>query len=327
MVRPRMLSQSNFKGNLLRLAWHQLSLPAELRRARTSVLYSPVPEGMLSPPCPQVITIHDVLPLRFPEVYPRLRYYFRHVLPKIIASSSAIIVDSEATAADVRRFYHVTDKPIHVVYPGYNSVLFRPPHALAVERVKKNHQLDQFVLSVGETRPYKNIRRMIEAFAAVKLPELQLAIVGKGSKMDPDLKGLPASLGIADRVRFLGYVPDEDLVALYGGARAFIFPSLYEGFGFPVLEAMASGCPVVASTASSIPEVCGDAAEYIDPFSVASIVEGVRCVVSEPALQISMRQRGLERAMKFSFEDAGRRVLEILQEQVLQPALGGNPPA
>jgi glycosyltransferase involved in cell wall biosynthesis len=234
------------------------------------------------------------------------------VLPRIIAASSAIIVNSNSTAADVRRFYRVGDIPIHVVYPGYDAELFRPPDPKAIARAKSLYQLDNFVLSVGETRPYKNIRRLIEAFASVRIPELQLAIVGKSSKMDPGLVNLPNEHGVKHQVKFLGYVPDADLVALYGGARAFVFPSLYEGFGFPALEAMACGCPVVASTAASIPEVCGDDAQYVDPASVESIAQGIRRVVSDPALQSMLREQGLRRAASFSYEGAAERVLEIL---------------
>lgn len=317
-IGPRTMSESNFKGNLLRLAWYQAVLPRTLKRMRSHVLYSPVPEGMISPPCRQVITIHDVLPLRFPEVYPRLKYYFRYVLPKIIDASDAIIVDSQATAEDVRRFYRTEDKPIHVVYPGYDSGLFRHQDMRTVERAKSSYQLKKFVLSVGETRPYKNIRGLINAFAQVQIPELQLAIVGKGSKMDPDLKGLPGMLGIADRVKFLGYVPDADLVALYGGAQAFVFPSLYEGFGFPALEAMACGCPVIASIAASIPEVCGEAAEYVDPASSDSIAAGIRRIVCDPMLRKSLAEQGLRRAENFGYDRAALRVLEILHGQSAQ---------
>lgn len=313
VVGPRILSQSNFRGNLLRLAWYQAALPTALRRMGTSILYSPVPEGMLSPSCKQVITVHDVLPLRFPEVYPRLKYYFRHVVPRIIAASSALIVNSEITAADVRRFYRVGDKPVHVVYPGYDTNLFCRSSAQAVERAQGVYQLDNFVLSVGETRPYKNIRRLIAAFARVQIPGLQLAIVGKASKMDPTLASLPGELGIADRVRFLGRVPDTDLVALYGGARAFAFPSLYEGFGLPALEAMACGCPVVASNVASLPEVCGGAAEYVDPESTESIAGGIRRVVSDLSLRNSLVEQGLRRAANFSYGKAANRVLQILE--------------
>ena len=315
-VRPRTLSQSNFKGNLLRLAWYQFELPGALRRAGASVLYSPVPEGMVSPPCRQVITVHDLLPLRFPEVYPRLRYYFRHVLPRIIRASSALVVDSQATAEDVRGYYDPVDIPIHVVYPGFDPAVFRSPDVGAVERVKSVYHLDRFVLSVGETRPYKNIRRLIEAFAGVPVPELQLAIVGKSSKMDPDLASLPVKLGVSQRVKFLGYVPDQELAALYAAAAAFVFPSLHEGFGFPALEAMACGSPVVASNAASLPEVCGDAAEYVDPTDADSIAAGLHRVVADPALQQRLRDAGRERSRCFSYRAAADGIMQVIAQQL-----------
>ena len=307
-------AQSNFRGNLSRLLWYQIRLPGLLRAGEAAAFYSPVAEGMFAPPCPQVITLHDVLPLRFPETYPRLRYYFRHVLPRIIDASAAIITNSETTAADVRSHYSLGDKPVHVVYPGYDRDVFRPVRADATQAALTRYGLEQYVLSVGETRPYKNIRRLLEAFARIQLPDLQLAVVGSMNKMDADLQNYPHTLGISDRVRFLGYVPDGELAALYAGAKAFVFPSLYEGFGFPPLEAMACGCPVVASNVASIPEVCGENAVYVDPHSTGSIAAGIERVVTDDALAMSLSRRGLDRAQDFSYQRAATRVATILQD-------------
>lgn len=309
-------ARSNFRGNLSRLVWYQTRLPSLLRGDEATVFYSPVAEGMFAPPCPQVITLHDVLPLRFPDTYPRLKYYFRYILPRIIKASAAVIVNSEATKTDIQQHYSLGDKPIHVVYPAYDRSVFRPVGANATRAVLTRYGLDRYILSVGETRPYKNVRRLLEAFARVQVPNLQLAIVGSMNKMDTDLQSYPRTLGIADRVRFLGYVPDGDLAALYAGARAFVFPSLYEGFGFPPLEAMACGCPVVASNVASIPEVCGDNAVYVDPHSSESIAAGIGRVVTEDSLGTSLGRSGIDRARNFSYDLAATRVAAILQNLI-----------
>lgn len=317
LVAPHVLSRSNFAGNALRLAWHQMYLPRALRREGVAAFFSPVPEGMLSAPCPQVITVHDVLPLRFPEVYPRLQHYFRYIVPRLLRASAAVIVDSEATRQDVQEFYGVRELPLHVVYPGYDARVFRRSEPESVEAVRNRYGLGDYVLAVGETRPYKNMRRLIEAFARARLSGLQLAIVGKASRMDREVANLPRKLRVESRVCFLGYVPDEDLASLYSGAVAFVYPSLYEGFGIPPLEAMACGCPVIASNVASIPEVCGDAALYVDPYDVESIGGAVRHLADDTSLRDTLRRKGLARVQRFGYTEAADRVARILSDCVV----------
>ncbi len=315
LVRPRSLARSDFGGNLLRLLWHQTTLPRRLKQDGAGIFYSPVPEGMIAPACPQVITIHDLLPLCFPEMYPRLRYYFRHVLPRIVHASAAVITVSEATCNEVRRFFGALETPVHVVHGAYDAVAFSPATATRemAEEARRKYRLGEYILAVGETRPYKNARRLIEAFARLRRDDLHLGFVGKSNKMDADLLHFPQELGVEDRVRFLGYVPDRDLAALYGGAAAFVFPSLYEGFGIPPLEAMACGCPVVCSRAASLPEVCGDAAEYVDPLEVDSIAAGISRVVEHAPLRKSLREKGWKRVREFSYDKAAGEIVQILE--------------
>ncbi len=309
---PKVLNEYGFKGNLFRLLWHQANLRASLESESISVFYSPVPEGMLYPVCKQIITVHDILPLLFTEVYPRIKYYFRFILPRLIKASNAVIVDSKSTKKDIEKHYNISDKPIHVIYPGYGDNVFRPTSVELVKNTTEKYGLQEYILCVGETRPYKNIRRLIKAFARVPLPSLKLAIVGKLNRLDKDLLGLPQQLGIPDKVKFLGYVPDEDLAALYGGAGAFVFPSLYEGFGIPPLEAMACGCPVVVSDAASLPEVCGDAACYVDPYDTDSIAEGIYKVIVDADLGESLRNKGLERVKAFSYRKTADEIMKII---------------
>lgn len=313
-IESKEIACNTFRGNLSRLWWHQTALPRSIQRDNISLFYSPVPEGMLFPACPQVITIHDLLPIFFPETYPRIKYYFKYVLPQLIKASTAIITVSEYTKKDVQRYFDCGDCPIHVVYQPYRSDLFKPIDRIQQERVKQTYNLDRFVLCVGETRPYKNIRRLIEVFSQLKLPDLKLAIVGKINKMDETITRLPQQLGIDDRVRFLGFVPDKDLAALYSAAEAFIFPSLYEGFGIPPLEAMACGCPTIVSRVASLPEVCGCAAYYVDPLDVNSIAEGISQVLQNDRIKKYLKVQGLEQAQKFQKNDLGDRIFKSLQD-------------
>jgi glycosyltransferase involved in cell wall biosynthesis len=307
------LGQSNFSGNLSRFIFQQTVLPGLLRRDRIRVFYSPVPEGMLAPRVPQVVTIHDLLPLHFPNAYPRLKYYARYVIPRLVSASRALIVDSESTASDVREHYPVRRIPVYVIYPGYDDSVFRAVDPERAARVAARYRLERYILTVGETRPYKNLHRLIQAFAGVRERDLKLAVVGSTNRHNLSLTALPASLRIADRVRFLGLVPDEDLVSLYGGAVAFVFPSMYEGFGMPPLEAMACGCPVIASHAASIPEVCGDAAVYVDPMSTAEISQAIDRVSGDEPLRASLRLRGSSRVAAFSYRRTAEQVLDVLQ--------------
>jgi glycosyltransferase involved in cell wall biosynthesis len=307
------VARSDTVGNVMRLLWHQTILPNSLRRAGARLFYSPVPEGMLAPVCPQVITVHDLLPIHFPEVYPRLRHYFTRILPRLLRSSSAIVADSEATRADIERTFGELGSRVHVIYPGYRREVFRPVEPQEITSVTRSFGLTRYALAVGETRPYKNIRRLIEAFAAARVPELQLAIVGSLNRLDPGIRQLPALLGMDRDVVFLGTVSDQSLAALYSGAAMFIFPSLHEGFGIPPLEAMACGCPVVASSVSSVPEVCGEAALYVDPLEVSSMAEAIREVAGSEDIRARLRAAGTARAARFSYDSAAERLAALFE--------------
>lgn len=314
-TRLRVLGEPSFRGNLARMVWHQTVLPRILRRRGAGVFFSPLPEGMLRPPCRQVVTIHDVIPLLHPEMFARMGAVYRHLVPRVVQASAAVVVMSEATRRDVERCYVdvLGDRPVHVVYQGYAAGIFHPLPKERVQEVRARHALSRFVLGVADVRPYKNTRRLIEAFAAGAFGTIQLALVGRAHTTDPTLSALPRMLGIEDRVRFLGFVPDAELAALYGAADAFVFPSSYEGFGLPALEAMACGCPVVAASAASLPEVCGDAAVYVDPHDTAGIVRGMAAVLGSPELRARLGAHGVERARSFTSARAAERVMKILE--------------
>lgn len=311
-IRAAVVAEESLRGNLARLVWHQAVLPRLLRRAAASVFFSPVAEGMLAPPCPQVITVPDLIPLHYPEMFARLGLVYRHVIPRLIAASAAVVAMSESTRRDVQRFFPeaVRDRPVHVVLQGYRSDVFRPLREERLQEVRARYGLGRYVFAVGETRPYKNTRRLVQAFVEGRFDGVQLALAGRVHPTD--LGPFADTASPSGAIRLLGYVPDEDLAALYGGAEAFVFPSMYEGFGIPALEAMACGCPVVAAAAASLPEVCGDAAVYVDPHSTDAIARGIATVLSDGAARAELRVRGLERARLFTYEAAAEQVMTIL---------------
>jgi glycosyltransferase involved in cell wall biosynthesis len=298
-------------GNLLRMAWTQLFLPPRLRRDRAAVFFSPLPEGTSAPPCPQVVTVHDLIPLRVPGAGPRLARYYRHLLPRVLRASAAVVCVSRTTADHVREAYGLDGVPVHVVHQGVRAGVFRPRDpARAAETARGlGLGLGEYVLVLGESRAYKNLGGVLRAFARVREAGLTLAVAGR---VGDDAPRLAASLGIAPRVRFLGGVDDETLADLYAAARAFVFPSFHEGFGIPPLEAMACGCPVVASRAASIPEVCGDGALYVDPADGEEIADALARVATDDTLRGEMRGRGLARAAGFSYDAAADAVAAVL---------------
>jgi len=268
---------------------------------------NPVPEGLLAPALDQVTIVHDLLPLRYPSEYPRQQYYFRHYLPAVLRASRAVIAVSEATRKDMLAFYGMAPERVQVVLSGYDPQRFAPEPA-------GGPSTEPYLLYVGNVMPHKNLGRLIEAFAAVsRRRPVALKLRGWGrSRHVRDLRARIAHLGLEPRVDWQPYAPDDELPALYRGARALVLPSLHEGFGLTALEAMACGTPVVASRESSLPEVVGDAAALVDPLDVASIAAGINQVLADDGLRALLRERGLLRAQRFSWEATAQAVRRVI---------------
>jgi len=264
-----------------------------------------------------VVTIHDCIHLMFPQYLPnRAAYaYARGAMWSAARKSDRILTVSEASKRDILHFFNVSPDKIVVVYNGIDERFSIQPSIEEIARVRERFQLDHgFVLYAGTIKPHKNLVRLIEAFAALRkgeFEELKLLIIGDEISKLPALRRAVHSHKLHKHVRFLGFLPDETLAALYRLAAVFVFPSLYEGFGLPPLEAMASGTPVVTSNVSSLPEVAGDAAILVDPYDVSSIVDGVRRVLTDPVLADELRQKGLARARDFSWERSVARTHDI----------------
>jgi len=307
---PGVLGRPGFLGNISRLLWKQLALERALRRDHVDVVYHPCPEGALWSGTPQVLTVLDVLPLQYPSVYPRLRYYFRWVLPRLLRRASGVVVISKVTRDVLSKTFGPMHCPVEVVPCSYREDCFHCRDETGVRStVERLVGGAAYILCVGETRPYKNLRRLISAFAKLERSDLVLAVAGSINRRDPLVVDLPETCGVAGRVKFLGRVSDEDLADLYAGARLLCFPSLQEGFGMPPLEAMACGCPVVASHIPVVREVCGEAALFVDPRDVASIVSGMSEMLGHRETRERFIERGYERVGDFSWSSSAKAIL------------------
>lgn len=295
---------------LLTILWQRLRLPlrAELLAGPFDLLHAP--DFVLPPTAARtLLTVHDLTFLVRPECAEAgLRRYLGRAVPPSLRRADLIVVDSRATAADLASLLAVAGPRVRLIYPGVDP-RFRPLPPAAVEHVRTALGLpDQFLLFVGTLEPRKNLPRLLAAFAAAELPpELTLLIVGRKGWLFEQIFATVAELGLESRVRFLDFVDDAHLPALYNLARAFVYPSLYEGFGLPVLEALACGAPVVTSAVSSLPEVAGAAAVLVDPEQVASIADGIRRALAEAD---RLRRAGPPQARPFSWGAAARELLD-----------------
>ncbi|MBI4607400.1 MAG: glycosyltransferase family 4 protein [Candidatus Rokubacteria bacterium] len=300
------------RGHLARLLWLQLVLPLRLRADRASILFSPLPEGSLFSPVPQVVVVHDLIPLHFPSAFPRQSVYFRYVIPLLLRRSRVILSDSATTREDLGRFYRLDKRRIHVVPVGYDVRRFHPE--VDPEPLRRRLGLGRYILYVGNLLPHKNLARLIAAFSRLgaSIPH-RLVIAGrKDPRYFPGLSAVAERLGIGQRVVFLDYMDDQELPALYAGADVFVFPSLYEGFGLPPLEAMACGTPVVTSNVSALPEVVGNAALLVDPLDVEALAQALAEVLENPARHDRLRALGLRQVYSFTWDRCARRLLDIL---------------
>jgi len=298
----------------------QFSIPLRLAAAKVDVFHAP--HYVLPPlvPCRSVVTIHDCIHLMFPQYLPnRLAYiYARTSLALAARRASRVLTVSETSKSDILRYCTIPADRITVVPNALDERLAVPPPDEEIRRTRERYQLDcPFALYVGNIKPHKNLERLIEAFHLVRregFERLKLLIIGDQISKFPRLRRAVDRYKLHKHVRFLGFVGEDTLAALYRLATVFVFPSLYEGFGLPPLEAMASGCPVVTSNVSSLPEVVGDAAVLVDPYSAASIANGIQQVLTDGELRAQLRDRGFARARAFSWEASVRRTIDVYRE-------------
>lgn len=279
-------------------------LSFQLYRRQPQVYFSPGFNPPLVSPCPFVFTIHDLIHLRVPqEVSPAKQLYYKAVVRPAARRAYRVLTVSEYSRREILEWARLPEHRVTVVGNGVST---------AYSPEGPRHQPGYpYLLYVGNRKPHKNLGRLFRAFAASGLArDVRLVLSGP---LDAETHNLARSLGIEGGVVFAGLIPEEELPAYYRGATALVFPSLYEGFGLPPLEAMASGTPVLTSNTTSLPEVVGDAAVTVDPLDIDQMAARLRELVEDTALRAVLRERGLERARLFSWEktaEAVRRVLE-----------------
>lgn len=303
--------------------WTQIALPASLFLSgkRPDVFFTPTHYAPRFSPIPVVISVMDVSYLHFPELFAKSDLYqLKNWTKYSVKKAKKIITISESSKNDIIEEYHVKSGKVAVVYPGIKPITTLTPHVYPMQELSYTYKISKdFLLYVGTLQPRKNISRLIEAFSHVLKDEkiaqsdLELVIVGKKGWLYEDILAAPEKFGIKDRVKFLDFVPDGDLKEMYKEAKCFILPSLYEGFGLPVLEAMQYGCPVVTSNVSSLPEAGGDAALYVDPENVDDIAKKIKKVITDTDLRKEMVAKGKKQVEKFSWEDSAKKTLEILK--------------
>jgi len=291
--------------------WEQLYLPAA---SRGRLLWSPNNTGPVAVER-QVCTIHDIIPLDRPEWFnARFSAWYRWLLPRLVRRVRHIIAVSEFTRQRLIDRLAVDPAKVTTVWNGVDQE-FRPRSAEEIASAKRDLGIatDSYLLCVGSLEPRKNLPRLLDAWRTA-MPELpsnvRLVVAGRkpASRVFAELR-----IEAPERVHFTGYVQQEQLPALYSGALAMVYPSLYEGFGLPPLEAMACGTAVVTSNTTSLPEVVGSAALFVDPESTASIAEAIRTIVTDAAVRESLRAKGLVRAETFSWERCVRETRAILE--------------
>ena len=291
------------KGHLRRLWWTQRQLPKIYKQKTSPLLFSPIPEAPLFTNCRYIVTVHDLIPLRFVKLSP-LRAYSRYYIPQVLKGAQHILCNSQATAKDITYFFGINPlkiTPILLVHDADNFSFLNLP--------KSN-----YFLYIGRQDPYKNLQRLMAAFAALpNYHKYQLWIAGASdARYTPVLQALIGKLELTNYVKFLDYVAYSQLPIIINSAIALLFPSLWEGFGFPVLEAMACGTPVITSNLASMPEVAGDAAILINPYSTAEISQAMEKIANSQELTSQLSQLGLERAKKFSWDKTGIATVEVL---------------
>jgi alpha-1,3-rhamnosyl/mannosyltransferase len=301
----------------------QLGIPRLLRRVRADLYHAPYyvrPYAGLA--CPSVVTLYDIIPRLFPaEASPRARLLFGLLMRLAMRASQGAIAISESARNDLIAAYRFPPERIAVT-PLAADPRFRPQSAEAVAAVRTNHGLpERYILTLASNKPHKNLPRLVEAFSRLQIPgprnlqspisNLQLAIAGHWDPRYPEARTLAERLGVADRIHWLPGVDDVDLPALLSGAEVFVFPSLYEGFGLPPLEAMACGAAVLCGDVSSLPEVVGDAALRVDTRDTAALAGGLARLLEDGELRARLRQSGIGRAASFSWHNTAAATLDV----------------
>jgi glycosyltransferase involved in cell wall biosynthesis len=309
-----------------------LRLPFLLRRHRVELYHVPwfMPLALWLTPCPFLLTVHDLTTLLYsPARTAATRAAQLWFARRSLECASRILAVSHTAKRELARAFQLPESKIDVIYNAVDERFTREPVPADADRILERHAVNfPYVLYAGNIKPHKNLVRLIEAFAVAKaelggfagLDKLRLLVIGDELTAHPDLRRAVVRTRVREDVRFLGFVPHPVLRVFYARARAFLFPSLYEGFGLPPLEAMAHGTPVLTSNVSSLPEVFGEAALLVNPENVFDIARGIRQILTEQVLRETLIKRGYDLVKKYSWARSGEKVREAYAAVAAQGA-------
>jgi len=313
------ISRRKYSGiisRIKRLWWEQISLPKFLLQNKVDILHNPMNYGLsIRKVCKSVVTIHDVIPLVFKEIYLERyieRAYYHMAMQIALRRSDAIITDSVFSRDEIIKYLFVPKERIRVIYLACGEE-FKPTSDPLLQMIPatKFGLKRPFILTMGGNEPRKNVARLNNVFRRLSdRLGIDLAVIGgswRGTELNPNSQG-------SDNIFHLGSVDQQDLIALYNMAELFVFPSLYEGFGLPVLEAMACGTPVAASNTSSIPEVAGDAAVLFNPLDEEDMFKTILSIMESSEIRAKLKLKGLERSKMFTWENVLSQTMVVYQE-------------
>lgn len=292
-----------------------VTIPVTLKRIRADLYHAPHYVLPFFTPCRAVVTIHDVIHLLFPQYLPSssAKHYAKYMIRRAVEKARIVMTVSNASKRDLLGFFDVDEAKIRVIPNGIDPKMTEELEPGAVERIRQRFQLKgRNALFVGNVKPHKNLERLIAAFAKLRddasFSDVTLIVVGDEISKYPSLRRAVQRHKVRGNVRFFGFVPELTLVALYRAADIFVFPSLYEGFGLPPLEAMANGTPVITSKISSLPEVVGDAALTVDPYNIDEIAGAMKVLLTDETVREQMKEKGRLRAARFSWKEAATQI-------------------
>ncbi|MBI4759200.1 MAG: glycosyltransferase family 4 protein [Chloroflexi bacterium] len=311
------VSLSDRRWRLWLLLAHSLGLGMDGYLGRGDIFHGTDYQLPLVKDSKAVVTIHDLSFLVFPQHHaPLNRLYLRWIVPKSVGLARAVIVDSESTKRDLMRWLGTPEEKVKAIVLGVDERFSPVPDQDSQARVEMKYSLRRpYLLFVGTIEPRKNLSLLLEAYRSLPAKvQHDLVIVGKKGWLYQGIFDQVRALGLERRVTFLGLVPEADLPALYRGAELFVYPSFYEGFGLPPLEAMACGTPVVTSNTSSLSEVVGDAGLMVAPTDAAGLATAIQSIISDEGLRTTLRARGLERAKQFTWQKTAQATLQVYQQ-------------
>lgn len=315
-------SQSEDWNTFQRLVWENSELPRRAKAERIDILHVPAFSPPLLKPCRTVATVHDLIGMIFSnQLGLPSRFYWGKWLPLSVKSAQAIIADSENTKRDLIKYLHLLPEKVKVIYPSGHEGFTLHQDATSFNALRERLGIkEKYFLAVGTLEPRKNLFRIVDAFSKFldskkRGDSYQLVVVGLTDFAHGKFVKLLSEKWSheANPILLTGYIKREELNMLYSGAVGFIFPSLYEGFGIPILEAMASGTPVLTSHTSSLPEVAGDAAYLVDPSDTEAIAKGMSDLADDEGLRKALVRKGFNRIQSFSWRDAARKTVEVYE--------------